>query len=209
MDMNMNVDSIVLPEETALKIKQLEVKCENLETDTKMTDCCFNELDADQEEDRHKIERLEKRVTQLEAGLDPELRTKGLLEKNLYKLTNRVSEIEVELEKTELLEERVSVLNIQNIELRDHLNSTIDTLNNVVKILNGQVIDEEQVVEGNPDGELLYPEQDMEDDTQLTLSQVYAMYQSQPPDEEGWDEMTAAIKAAEEYEASRKTNQNE
>ena len=49
----------------------------------------------------------------------------------------------------------------------------------------------------------------MEDDTQLTLSQVYAMYQSQPPDEEGWDEMTAAIKAAEEYEASRKTNQNE
>ena len=81
----------------------------------------------------------------------PELRTKGLLEKNLYKLTNRfeeledkvelldsfftqldgnqeenrcnleklekrVSEIEVELEKTELLEERVSVLNIQNIE---------------------------------------------------------------------------------------------
>ena len=209
MDMNMNVDSIVLPEETALKIKQLEVKCENLETDIKMTDCCFNELDADQEEDRHKIERLEKRVTQLEAGLDPELRTKGLLEKNLYKLTNRVSEIEVELEKTELLEERVSVLNIQNIELRDHLNSTIDTLNNVVKILNGQVIDEEQVVEGNPDGELLYPEQDMEDDTQLTLSQVYAMYQSQPPDEEGWDEMTAAIKAAEEYEASRKTNQNE
>ena len=207
MDMNMN--SIVLPEETALKIKQLEVKCENLETDIKMTDCCFNELDADQEEDRHKIERLEKRVTQLEAGLDPELRTKGLLEKNLYKLTNRVSEIEVELEKTELLEERVSVLNIQNIELRDHLNSTIDTLNNVVKILNGQVIDEEQVVEGNPDGELLYPEQDMEDDTQLTLSQVYAMYQSQPPDEQGWDEMTAAIKAAEEYEASRKTNQNE
>ena len=78
-----------------------------------------------------------------------------------------------------------------------------------MKILNGQVIDEEQVVEGNPDGELLYPEQDMEDDTQLTLSQVYAMYQSQPPDEEGWDEMTAAIKAAEEYEASRKTNQNE
>ena len=209
MDMNMDVDSIVLPEETALKIKQLEVKCENLETDIKMTDCCFNELDADQEEDRHKIERLEKRVTQLEAGLDPEWRTKGLLEKNLYKLTNRVSEIEVELEKTELLEERVSVLNIQNIELRDHLNSTIDTLNNVVKILNGQGIDEEQVVEGNPDGELLCPEQDMEDDTQLTLSQVYAMYQSQPPDEEGWDEMTAAIKAAEEYEASRKTNQNE
>ena len=162
MDMDMDVDSIVLPEETALKIKQLEVKCENLETDIKMTDCCFNELDADQEEDRHKIEKLEKRVTQLEAGLDPELRTKGLLEKNLYKLTNRVSEIEVELEKTELLEERVSALNTQNSELRDHLNSTIDTLNSVVKILNGQVIDEEPVVEGNPDGEPVDPEQDIE-----------------------------------------------
>ena len=153
---------ITLPEETALKIKQLEVKCENLETDIKMTDCCFNELDADQEEDRHKIERLEKRVTQLESDLNPELRTKGLLEKNLYKLTNRVSEIETKLEKTELLEERVSALNTQNTELRDHLNSTIDTLNNVVKMLNDQVINEEPVVEGNPDGEPLYLEQDIE-----------------------------------------------
>ena len=176
----------------------------------------------------------------------PELRTKGLLEKNLYKLTNRfeeledkvelldsfftqldgnqeenrcnleklekrVSEIEVELEKTELLEERVSVLNIQNIELRNHLNLMIDTLNNVVKILNSQVEEPAAATphDENPDGELLYPEQDMDEDAQPTVSQVYAMYQSQPPDEEGWDEMTAAIKAAEEYEASRKANQNE
>ena len=34
------------------------------------------------------------------------------------------------------------------------------------------------------------------------------MYQSQPPDEEGWDEMTAAIKAAEEYEARQKLTVN-
>ena len=203
----------------------------------------------------------------------PELRTKGLLEKNLYKLTNRfeeledkvelldsfftqldgnqeenrcnleklekrVSEIEVELEKTELLEERVSVLNIQNIELRNHLNLTIDTLNNVVKILNSQAeepTDEATTPhEENSDGysiterikqnmdedtqhtlkkvyamyEVTIPHEDMDEDTQPTVSQVYAMYQSQPPDEEGWDEMTAAIKASEEYEASRKTNQN-
>ena len=57
--------------------------------------------------------------------------------------------------------------------------------------------------------EVTIPHEDMDEDTQPTVSQVYAMYQSQPPDEEGWDEMTAAIKAAEEYEASRKTNQNE
>ena len=194
------MDSIALPEETALKVKQLEVKCENLEADIEMTDCCFNELDADQEEDRYKIEKLEKRVTQLEADLESV---------------------------PEFFEGKIATLQVQNFELRDHLNSTIDTLNNVVKILNDQVIDEEP--DGNADGELLYPKQDMEDDTQHTLkkvytnyevttphedmiedtqptlSQVYTMYQSQPPDEEGWDEMTAAIKAAD----SRKANQNE
>ena len=176
------MDSIALPEETALKVKQLEVKCENLKADIKMTDCCFNELDADQEEDRYKIEKLEKRVTQLEADLESV---------------------------PEIFQGRIETLQVQNVELRDHLNLTIDMLNNVVKILNDQVIDEEPIVEENPDGELLYPKQDMDEDTQPTLSQVYTMYQSQPPDEEGWDEMTAAIKAAEEYEASRKANQNE
>ena len=176
------MDSIALPEETALKVKQLEVKCENLEADIKMTDCCFNELDADQEEDRYKIEKLEKRVTQLEADLESV---------------------------PEIFQERIATLQVQNVELKDRLNLTIDTLNNVVKILNDQVIDEESIVEENPDGELLYPKQDMDEDTQPILSQVYAMYQSQPPDEEGWDEMTAAIKGAEEYEASRKANQNE
>ena len=43
---------------------------------------------------------------------------------------------------------------------------------------------------------------------QLTLQQVYDMYQSQPPDEEGWQEMTKAIKTTEEYEA-RLQNQEE
>ena len=176
------MDSIALPEETALKVKQLEVKCENLEADIKMTDCCFNELDADQEEDRYKIEELEKRVAQLEADLESV---------------------------PELFEGKIATLQVQNFELRDHLNATIDTLNNVVKILNDQVIDEEPTDEENPlllkmDGELISPEQDMGEDTPPTLSQVYAMYQSQPPDEEGWDEMTAAIKAAQEYEDRKK-----
>ena len=56
--------------------------------------------------------------------------------------------------------------------------------------------------------EVTTPHEDMDEDTQPTLKQVYAMYQSQPPDEEGRDEMTAAIKAAEEYEARQKANQN-
>ena len=155
----------------------------------------------------------------------PELRTKGLLEKNLYKLTNRfeeledrvelldsfftqldgnqeenrcnleklekrVSEIEVELEKTELLEERVSVLNIQNIELRNHLNLMIDTLNNVVKILNSQVeepTDEATTPhEENPDGYSITEriKQDMDEDTQHTLKKVYAMHEVTIPHED-------------------------
>ena len=39
------------------------------------------------------------------------------------------------------------------------------------------------------------------------VQQVYDMYQSQPRDEEGWLEMSKAIKAAEEYEASLKEQQ--
>ena len=38
-------------------------------------------------------------------------------------------------------------------------------------------------------------------DAQPTVQQVYDMYQSQPTTEEDWQEMTEAIKAAEEYEA--------
>ena len=38
-------------------------------------------------------------------------------------------------------------------------------------------------------------------DEQPTVQEVYDMYQSQPTTEEGWQEMTEAIKAAEEREA--------
>ena len=151
-----------------------------LEDNLEKLDCFLNQLDAKQEEDRGKIEKLEKRVTELEADFG----------------------------KTELLEERVSVLEIQNIELRDHLNLTIDMLNNVTTILNNQFINKE------PTGEVIQtkattPHEDIKDeDTQPTLEQVYAMYQSQPPDEEGWDEMTAAIKAAQEYEDRQKFTVN-
>ena len=105
----------------------------------------------------------------------------------------------------DLLEERVAVLNTQNIELRDHLNLTIDTLNSVVKVLNSQTDEAATPQEENQDGEI-HTNQDMDEDTQPSLSQVYAMYQSQPPDEEGWDEMTFAIEAAEEREARKKVN---
>ena len=63
--------------------------------------------------------------------------------------------------------------------------------------------DVEPTVSGEDDDE---PTMDNEP-PQLTLRQVYDMYQSQPPDEEGWDEMTKAIEAAEEYEATLQKQQ--
>ena len=203
---------VTLAEETLLRVKQLEVKFAHFEADNNMTDCCLTELDEELEEGRVSLEKLEKRVTELEAGLDPELRTKGLLEKNLYKLTNRVSEIEAELEKTELLEERVATLKTENAELRIHLNLLVDAVNNITRAWNEAFSNNEPVDEAI-DNERLDDDDDepaMEDNEspQLTLQQVYDMYQSQPQDEEGWQEMTKAIKTAEEYEA-RLQNQEE
>ena len=201
----MDETSATLAEETALRVKQLEVKFADFEADTRMTDCCLTEVDEELEEGRVSVEKLEKRVTELEAGLDPQLKTKGLLEKNLYKLTNRVSEIEVELEKTELLEERLATLKTENAELRIHLNLVVDAVNNITRVWNEQV--DEGIDNELPDEVKVVDDDDeptMEDNEppQLTLRQVYDMYQSQPQDEEGWEEMTKAIEAAEQYEAS-------
>ena len=155
----MTETSTILAEEALLRVKQLEVKFAHFEADTSMTDCCLTELDEELEEGRVSLEKLEKRVTELEAGLDPELRaglepelrTKGLLEKNLYKLTNRVSEIELELEKTELLEERVATLKTENAELRIHLNLVVDAVNNITRVWNEQV---DQAIDNEPSDEV-------------------------------------------------------
>ena len=172
-------DGITLAEETALRVKQLEVKFDDFETVSKMTDCCLSELDADQEEDRDKIDKLEKRVTQLEADLESV---------------------------SEPFEERVAILKVQNVELRNHLNLVVDMVNNITSVLNKTFCTDEVIVNTQVDNE---PADEVEDNepTQLTVQQVFAMYQSQPPDEKGWDEMTAAMNAAEEYEASLQKQQ--
>ena len=106
--------SSVLLEENLNKCfaEQITTQFEDLEENLEKLDCFLYELGANQEEDRGKIERLEKRV----------------------------AELETDFGKTDLLEERVSVLKVQNIELRDHLNLTIDMLNKVTTILNSQFI---------------------------------------------------------------------
>ena len=88
-------------------LKQLTVQYEDLENKVELIDCFYVQLEGNQEENRRNVEKLEKRVTQLEADLE-----------------------------SELFEERVGTLKTQNVELRNHLNLTIDALNNVIRFLN-------------------------------------------------------------------------
>ena len=117
----MSENSVNLAEETLLRVKQLEVKFAHFEADTRMTDCCLTEVDEEVEEVRVSVEKLKKRVIELESDLP------------------------------ELIEERVAPLKTQNAELRDHLNVTIDTLNKVVEKINDQVIAREPADGPNPD----------------------------------------------------------
>ena len=68
----MSENSVNLAEETLLRVKQLEVKFAHFEADTRMTDFCLTEVDEELEEVRASVEKLKKRVIELESDL-PEL----------------------------------------------------------------------------------------------------------------------------------------
>ena len=112
---------IILAQDALLRVKQLEVKFAHFEADARMNDSCLIEFDDELEQGRANLEKLEKRVTELES------------------------------ENPELIEERLALLKTENAELRDHLNVTIDALNKVVKIINDQVIAREPTDGPNPD----------------------------------------------------------
>ena len=148
---------------------KLTNRFEELEDRVELLDSFFTQLNGDHQENRHKLEELEKRVTQLEIDLESV---------------------------PEIFEGRIATLQVQNFELRDHLNVTIDMVNNISSILNKTFNDSaDEAVDSTQAG-------DEPAATQSTVQQVYDMYQTQPPDEEGWQEMTDAIKTAEEYETS-------
>ena len=152
-------------QDVALKVRDLQVRFDAFENDIRMSDCIMTEIDEELEEGRVNLEKLDKRVRELETDLP------------------------------ELIAEKVATLKTENAELRVHLNLVVDAVNNIVRIWNEQVHEGEQQVE-------VIDEQPAEDPPQLTLQQVYNMYQSQPQTEEGWEEMTNAIETAEKYEAS-------
>ena len=156
-------------QDVALKVRDLQVRFDAFEADSRMSDCVMTEIDEELEEGRVGLEKLDKRVRELETDLP------------------------------ELIAEKVATLKTENAELRHHLNLVVDTVNNIIRIWNEQVHEgEQQQVEAIDDDD----EQSAEDPPQLTLQQVYNMYQSQPQTEEGWEEMTKAIETAEKYEAS-------
>ena len=177
-------------------LKQLTVQYEDLEDKVELVECFYTQLDGNQEENRCNVEKLEKRAS--------------ILEDHLRKLEDRVEIIdEGDDKRLDLLEERVAVLNIQNIELRKHLNLTVDMLNNVTRFMNDLSTNKEQADEATQVHEVTTSHEDMmNEDTQPTVQQVFAMYQSQPPDQEGWDEMTAAMEATEEREVCKNLTVN-
>ena len=114
---------LTLWQDVALKVRELQIKFQDFEAQNRLSDCVVTEIDEELEEGRVNVEKLEKRVR--------------------------------ELEKKEtvagLMEEKTAALDAQNIELRDHLNATVDTLNAVVKIINDQIIARQPADGPNPD----------------------------------------------------------
>ena len=166
----MTESTLTLWQETALKVRELQVRFDAFETENKISGNYFNEFDEELEEGMVSLEKLEKRVRELETDLP------------------------------QLIAERVATLKTENAKLRVHLNLLVDAVNNITRIWNEQVHEGEQQQQQTE----VIDEQAMEDNEppQLTLQQVYNMYPSQPQDEEEWEEMTKAIKAALKYEAN-------
>ena len=114
---------LTLWQDVALKVKELQVRFDAFETQNRLSDSVVTEIDEELEEGRVNVEKLEKRVRELEKK-------------------ERVAD---------LVEEKTVALHAQNIELRDHLNATVDTLNAVVKIINDQIIARQPADGPNPD----------------------------------------------------------
>ena len=174
---------LTLWQDVALKVRDLQVRFDEFETQNMMSDCVVSEIDEELEEGRAGLEKLEKRVRELEIDL------------------------------SELIAEKVATLKTENAELRHNLNLVIDAVNNIAKIWNEAIGDDDE--QSTKDSEVLpeaVGEQSMEDNEvltllqdqppQFTLEEVYNMYQSQPQTEEVWEEMNKAIKAAVAYENS-------
>ena len=79
-----------------------------------MSDCIVTQIDEELEEGRVNLEKLEKRVRELETDLP------------------------------ELIAEKVATLKTENAELRHNLNLVIDAVNNITRIWNEAIGDDDE-----------------------------------------------------------------
>ena len=134
---------LTLEQETALKVRELQVKFEDFETQNRLSDCVITEIDEELEEGRVSLEKLDKRVRELETDLP------------------------------ELIAERVATLKTENAELRHNLNLVIDAVNNITRIWNEAIADDdEQAMEDNEVLPETVGEQPTVDNEVLPLPQV-------------------------------------
>ena len=120
-----------LLENTLLRLKSLESKFDGLEGNVLSHGTYFAEIETDHEEDRDNVEKLKERVAHIEWDLQPGLEKR--FEAQQEELISQLADADREYE------EKFRVLNVQNEELRSHLNMTIDAVNNISRILNSLI----------------------------------------------------------------------
>ena len=66
---------LTLWQDVALKVKDLQVRFDTFETDNRLADCVVTEIDEELEEGRVNLEKLDKRVRELETDLPEKVAT--------------------------------------------------------------------------------------------------------------------------------------
>ena len=93
--------------EQQLALNQLKVQYEDLEDKVELLDCFYTQMDSNQEENRRNVEKLERKVTELEDRMErAEVVVESAVDQDALDEGDR---------KIDLIEERVAVLKIQNI----------------------------------------------------------------------------------------------
>ena len=110
---------LTLWQDVALKVRELQGRFNVFEAHNRLADCLITEIDEQLEEGRVSVEKLDKRVRELETDLP------------------------------ELIAEKVATLKTENAELRHSLNLVIHAVNNITRIWN-EAIGDEQSTSGSP-----------------------------------------------------------
>ena len=145
------------------KLEETEIKFSGLEDNVPCHGTYLEQLEIEVEEDRNELERVKERVSKLEEN---EKRQHEEFVNQLYNINREY-------------DEKYTQAEWQNDEMRAHLNTTTDAVNNIIRVLNMTIDSVNNINEVLKQG-------------------VEVKFETQ--DEEAWEEMTNIIKAAQEYE---------